>query len=354
MRATGIVFGNSFAAIDRLFMSKNSVSSSYSKHAIGQSGQLSWGVLSFTHPTLAGLELPYFDIKAPQAGPALAIIAGMHPNEVSAMEAALRLKDYFAEHLVSGSVSILPVLNMPGLYLHSEFVCPEDNKNINFLSPGSPQGSFSEVLIDAVLNSWAQEAAVFIDLHGGDLREDVAKFVMCQRVGDEEFDNITSLLAHQFDADAIVEFAVDQTNNRGRATNELPWLGRHAVMSEGGANGILDEENTQFHFNGVANIARQLGLTADPSVTRTRRNIVVDNFVKVEAPFSGRWYLEIVAGEQVSRGQRLGVIKNLYGEWVADVIAPFSGLILMLVNHNIVNQGEWLISLAPTPSGRQQ
>ncbi|SUP70475.1 succinylglutamate desuccinylase/aspartoacylase family protein [Yersinia kristensenii] len=328
-----------------------SIHSSYSKHTIGQAGILSWGQLSFDHPTLAGLELPYFDIEALQPGPKLAIIAGMHPNEVSAMEAALRLKDYFATQLVRGSVTILPVLNMPGLYLHSEFVCPEDNKNINFLSPGDPQGSFSEVLIDSVLNSWAKDAAVFIDLHGGDLREEVAKFVMCQQIGDVEFDLITRSLAHQFDADAIVEFAVDQTNNRGRATNELPWLGRHAVMSEGGANGILDDENTQFHFNGVANIARHLGLTQDPVQTRTRLNIVVNNFDKIEAPFSGRLYLDIVAGEQVTSGQRLGVIKNLYGEWMADVIAPFSGLILMIVNHNIINQGEWLISLAPLPLG---
>ncbi len=330
-------------------MSTHSIST---KKRAGQAGLVNWGALSFTHPTLAGLTLPYFDIAAPLPGPQLAIIAGMHPNEVSAMEAALRLKDYFAAQLVRGSVSILPVLNMPGLYLHSEFVCPQDNKNINFLSPGNPQGSFSEVLIDWVLNSWAKEAEVFIDLHGGDLREDVAKFVMCQRIGDEPFDNVTRSLAHQFDADVIVEFAVDQTNNRGRATNELPWLGRHAVMSEGGANGILDEEDILFHFNGVANIARQLGLTQDQPTERTRRNVVVDNFAKIEAPFSGRLYLDIVAGEEVRQGQRLGVVKDLYGARVADVIAPFAGLILMIVNHNIINQGEWLISLAPQPLAR--
>ncbi|ADZ42923.1 hypothetical protein YE105_C2427 [Yersinia enterocolitica subsp. palearctica 105.5R(r)] len=45
---------------------------------------MSWGQLSFSHPTLAGLELPYFDIEARQPGPKLAIIAGMYPNEVSA------------------------------------------------------------------------------------------------------------------------------------------------------------------------------------------------------------------------------------------------------------------------------
>ncbi|XBS71701.1 succinylglutamate desuccinylase/aspartoacylase family protein [Acerihabitans sp. KWT182] len=319
------------------------------KYTEGQKGMLRWGFLTFNHPLLAELRLPWFDITAPEPGPELAVIAGMHPNEVAAMEAALRLKAHFAVNLKRGSVSVLPILNMPGLYSHAEFVCPVDNKNINFLSPGDPEGSFSEALIDRVLNVWAKEAAVFIDLHGGDLREEVAKFVMCQLIGDGDFDARTRALAHQFDADAIVEFDAEQRNNRGRATNELPWLGRHAVMAEGGANGILDEENTQFHFNGVANIARFLGLTDDPPpAPRVRRNRVFGNFFKVEAPRSGRLYLDAAVGQTVRRGQRLGVIRDLFGEWLADINAPFSGLVLMIVNHNITSQGEWLISLAPT------
>jgi len=321
------------------------------KYITGQQGNLSWGYLSFTPPQIADLQLPWFEIDSGQPGATIALIAGMHPNEVAAMEAAIRLKDYFAENLRRGAVRILPVLNMPGLYSHAEFVCPVDNKNINFLSPGSPNGSFSEVLIDRVLNQWAGDATVFIDLHGGDLREEVARFIMCQMTGDDEFDRQTRRLAHQFDADVIVEFDKDQTNNRGRATNELPWKGRHAVMSEGGANGILDEENTLFHFNGVTNIARYLGLTADTPTPRLRQNLVVTNFYKIEAPESGRLYLHVGVGQTVRQGQELGYIKDIFGQRIADIVAPFSGVILMIVNHNITSQGEWLISLAPVDDG---
>jgi predicted deacylase len=204
------------------------------------------------------------------------------------------------------------------------------------------------VLIHQVLHEWARDAAVFIDLHGGDLREDVAKFVMCQLTGDAAFDARTTALAHQFDADSIVEFAADQTNNRGRATNELPWLGRHAVMAEGGANGVLDAECTEFHFQGVANIARYLGMTAEVTpAAKQRRNRVVHNFFKVEAPISGWLNLEVEAGQQVAAGQRLGVLSDIFGEQQGELVAPHAGLILMIVNHPIINQGEWLMSLAP-------
>jgi predicted deacylase len=321
------------------------------KHIIGKNGTLSWGTLTFDSPLLADLQLPFFDIQAPLPGAKLAIIAGMHPNEVDAMEAALRLKDHFARHLLRGSVSILPVLNMPGLFEHAEFVCPVDGKNLNFLSPGDLQGSFSQVLMHHVLHEWAKEADVFIDLHGGDLREDVAKFVMCQMTGDRDFDQHTRALAHQFDADSIVEFAAEQTNNRGRATNELPRLGRHAVMAEGGANGVFDPECIAFHFDGVANIAQFLGLTEErAAVSKQRRNIVVSNFDKVEAPISARLYLDVAAGDPVIAGQRLGRLKDLYGNPQGELLAPHHGLVLMVVNHPIINQGEWLISLAQLPA----
>lgn len=321
------------------------------QHILGQTGSLSWGTLTFAHPTLADLQLPFFDIVAEQPGARLAIIAGMHPNEVDAMEAVLRLKDYFSQSLVHGSVSILPVLNIPGLFEHAEFVCPVDGKNLNFLSPGDVKGSFSQVLMHEVLHEWAKDADVFIDLHGGDLREEVARFVMCQMIGDLEFDKRTRALAHQFDGDCIVEFAVEQTNNRGRATNELPWLGRHAVMAEGGANGVFDPECIEFHFNGVANIAQYLGLTEDrPPASKRRRNLVVNNFSKVEAPVSGRLYLDVAVGDEVLAGQRLGHLKDLFGNPQGELFAPHPGVVLMVVNHPIINQGEWLISLAPLPA----
>lgn len=318
------------------------------KQRLGQTGPLSWGTLTFSHPTLTGLELPYFDIEGAQPGPKLAIIAGMHPNEVDAMEAALRLKEHFAHAVLRGSVSILPVLNIPGLFEHSEFVCPVDGKNLNFLSPGDVNGSFSQVLMHEILHEWSRDADVFVDLHGGDLREDVARFVMCQMTGNAEFDERTRTLAHQFDADSIVEFSALQTNNRGRATNELPWLGRHAVMAEGGANGLLDSGCTEFHFNGVANIAQLLGITEHREPPpKQRRNVIVDSFAKIEAPISGRLYLDVAAGDEVFSGQRLGRLQDVYGNAQGELLAPHHGLVLMVVNHPIINQGEWLISLAP-------
>ncbi|MDR1827381.1 MAG: succinylglutamate desuccinylase/aspartoacylase family protein [Methylobacteriaceae bacterium] len=321
--------------------------SQYVKETLGSEGRMRWGNFVFSHPVLQPLSIPFIDITAAVPGPKLAIVAGMHPNEVAAMEAALRLKDYFASSLEKGSVSILPVLNMPGLWIHSEYVFPADNRNMNFLSPGNPDGSYTEILLDWVLQHFAAGADLFIDLHGGDLREDVAKFVMCQMTGDAAFDDLTKAYAHQYDADVLMDFAVEQTNNRGRATNELPFLGRHAVMSEAGANGILDEESTAFHFNGVANIARFLGMTFDPPAPKKRANRTAHNSWKIETPVDGRIYLDVKAGDIVAAGQRMARMKDLFGNPLPDIVAPFRGAVIVVMTHNITVKGEWLFSLAP-------
>src|SRR5690606_11756093 len=131
-----------------------------------------------------------------------------------------------------GSVEILPVVNLPALWDRVVQVVPLDGKNLNFSFPGDPAGSFTPALADALLREWAGEAALLLDLHGGDLQTHVAHFVMCQMTGEAAFDEETRRFAACFDADAVVEFQAGQTANTGRACNARPLLGGHAVMAE--------------------------------------------------------------------------------------------------------------------------
>jgi predicted deacylase len=261
------------------------------------------------------------------------------------MEAALRLKEAFVGQLDKGVVSILPILNMPGLYEHAQFICPIDGKNINFSFPGSPDGTFSEALAAALLDEWAAGADLFVDLHGGDLREDVAKFVMCQLTGDPLFDGRTRRFARCYDADLIVEFQPGQNTNTGRATNALPMMGRHAMMSEAGANGRIDEESVAFHANGVLNMARELGMIHGPRLPGGRANRILKGYEKIHAPATGRFYREVEVNDQVAEGQRLAVITDLFGERIAEMRAPMAGRLVMVVTHAIVESGEMVFGV---------
>jgi hypothetical protein len=315
------------------------------RRVAGRDRLLEWGTLTFANPILANTAIPYFEIAAAQAGPRLAVIAGMHPNEVSSMEAALRLSRMLAGSIEKGSAAILPVLNMPGLYAHADTICPVDGKNINFSFPGSPDGTFSEALADALVNDWSVDADLVVDLHGGDLREEVAKFVMCQLTGDPEFDAQTRRFARCYDADLIVEFPANETDNTGRAVNVLPKLGRFAVMSEAGANGRIDEESVAFHLNGVLDMARELGLIGGPTTAKGRRNRVLDGYQKILSPATGRFYRDVSVNDRVEKGQRLAFVTDIYGAALAELRSPIAGRVVMTVTHAIVEAGDMVLGV---------
>jgi predicted deacylase len=309
---------------------------------VAQAGRVERGWLRLTG---LDVDLPYIEIESGVPGPRLAVMAGIHPNEVCSMEAALRLVPALADGLRRGSVGLLPVVNMPGLALHSEFVIPIDGKNLNFSFPGDPAGSFTERLAHALITEWSAGADVVVDLHGGDLREDVAKFVVVQMTGDEAFDARTRDLARCYDAELIVEFPLGETVNTGRATNILAGLGRHAVMSEAGANGKLDEASVAFHLNGVLNIARLLGMTDGPSLPRARTPRVLNGFARMLAPAAGRFYCEVACNDAVLPGQRVAVLRDIFGAPLADMRAPAAGRVVMIVTHNIVAESEWVLGI---------
>ncbi len=223
-----------------------------------------WGIATFTNPTLQGFEWPIFEAVGSQPGPRLCVTAGVHVNEVSSIEAAVRLQKCFDPGTLCGTVSIIPVVNVPATYEYTEYTCPVDDRNINFTFPGRSDGTFSQALCHALLHEWADAADCYIDLHGGDLRENVSKFIMYQRGCGDEVDARRRRLAQCFDADVVMGLEPElmrpgQTEggtpalggDGGRPPTACAVLGRDSVMAEAGANGIVDEQCVLFHLNGV-------------------------------------------------------------------------------------------------------
>jgi predicted deacylase len=223
-----------------------------------------WGSATFTSPLLQGYTWPIFEAVGSRPGPRLCVTAGVHVNEVSSIEAAVRLQQCFDPETLCGSVSIIPVVNLPALYEYTEYTCPVDGKNLNFTFPGTPDGTFSQVLCHALLRVWAESADCYIDLHGGDLRENVSKFIMYQRGCGEELDARRRRMAQCFDADMVIGLEPELMNpgqaaggtaalggDGGRPPTACAVLGKDSVMAEAGANGIVEEECVMFHLNGV-------------------------------------------------------------------------------------------------------
>src|SRR5215469_10813999 len=102
------------------------------------------GTLTFVNPRLRDWQWPMVEIRGQRPGPHLCVMAGMHVNEVSSIEAAVQLQRRIAPAYLRGSIAILPILNLPAVPLRSQYVCPIDGKNINFSFPVFNDGTSTE------------------------------------------------------------------------------------------------------------------------------------------------------------------------------------------------------------------
>ena len=315
-------------------------------HAVrtGETGNAVEGHLTFSNPALAAWRWPCIEIRGAAPGPRICVMGGVHVNEVSAMEAAARLGSLLPQMLTRGSVSILPVVNMPALGSYTEFNCPIDGKNINYTFPGQADGSFSEILADSILNEWAIDADLLIDLHGGDLRESVVPWAMFQLTGDAEFDQRSEALAYCFDTPFVESLDPSLMSRPGRACTARAARRRLAVMSEAGGNGLVDSASVDFHVTGVLNIASHLRMIDERAVP-SRDRTVIERRLRLEVPEGGLCESRADAAQFVTEGEVVAVIRDHFWNPIAEVRTPESGLVMCRFTHSVVQKGQWIMTL---------
>lgn len=315
------------------------------ENIIREAGPVIHKEIRFTPPALAGWSWPVIEIGSGVPGPRLCVMAGMHVNEVCSMEAALRLPDELGRTILRGNVQIMPVVNLPALWRRTVQLCPIDGRNLNFSFPGDASGGFTPALASALLREWAGDAELLVDMHGGDLQMQVSHFVMCQLTGDAAFDARTRRFARCFDADVVVEFEKGQSENTGRSCNIRPLLGGHAVMSEGGGGGRLAEADVRFHLDGVLNCAAELGIVAPHAGERPRRAKVVSGFHRIAPPENARLYPRVRVGDDVSEGDVLAELRDIWGRPLEPLFAPASGPVVYCLGHPIARSDEPAIAI---------
>jgi predicted deacylase len=307
-------------------------------------GEKRRGVLRFSHPALADWEWPFVVARGLSDGPAVAILSGVHAGEYPPIAANIRFMHDLDATQLRGTIVSLPVVDPPAFYTRSAFVCPVDGKNPNRFFPGDPNGSFTEVLTSAIFTNIIATATHLIDLHCGDVFEHLAPFTICRGSGNEEIDRVARGMAEAFGLPFVVASKPSGVANPGTTSAASAAAGIPAITSEAGGRGLLTEPETQMQLHGIANVLRYLGaLDGDVEPTPGQRTFSSSN--GFHTPVEGMWLPEVDLQEEVTQGQRIGRIENLYGDEVAEIQAPVTGMVLYLTSSPAVKEAGLLGSV---------
>lgn len=283
-------------------------------------------------------------ITGKTSGPVVFINAGVHGGEYPAIETVIRLGQSLDATQINGAVVLMPVLNLPAFWKRSMFVCPIDNQNPNRLFPGEPDGSYSEQMVYALTNEFIARADCYMDLHGGDIVEDLVPFAICRR-SDEEVDQRSLELARVFGlpyvlkVDRPIQVAKGSMSFVAGADRGVPSL-----IAEAGGVGRLQLEAVDQLTSGVLRVLNHLGVVHQ-DVTPAPEPTELSRFEWLYSASAGMFYPSVSIDEDVKEGQLVGRIGSLSGETLEEVRTPLGGRVLFTTTSPAVTEQGLLMGI---------
>ena len=289
----------------------------------------------------AGTQIPVTTIRGAEPGPALALIAGNHGYEYPPILALQQFRNRTDPQKLRGTVVLVHVANMPSFLGRTIYFSPVDGKNLNRVYPGRTDGTVSERIAFAITNEVIEKSDYVLDLHCGDGNESLRPYVYQTVTGDKKMDSDIARLARAFGIDHIL---ID----RGRPTDPARSLycsttaitrGKPAVTVESGFLGTSDPACVEIIVRGIEGVLLELNmLDSGPAPLSTA--IYLDPSEVLASPETGILYPHVERDQTVSKGAVLAHITDFFGKQMAEVQAPFDGVVLYIVATPPITRGQ--------------
>jgi hypothetical protein len=161
-----------------------------------------------------------------------------------------------------------------------------------------------------------------LNLHGGDLEEDLLTGTMYRQKGDEAHDAENLALCRAFGYEWIRE----SPPRKSSTSLEFPMT----VGTEAGGMGRCQSDIVEGVVKGIYNVMKKLEMLPGEPETPPRAKIYSPYHLYAER--GGFFISNVRAGDMVEEGDVLGVIKDLWGETLEEIAVPTDGVIHMVTS----------------------
>jgi len=281
-------------------------------------------------------------------GPTVAMIAGIHGSEYSPILSMQKLTDFIDPSMLSGTLIIVHIANLPAFTSRTIYFSPNDLKNLNRSFPGNINGTVTERIAHIITKEVIKQSDYVIDIHSGDgnesLRPSYAAYYA--EAGEEEVIKESKRIAVAFGLETIIQFSGSyaSVDDAIYTSAQAVTLGIPAMDVESGELGIIDDHYIDPITDGALNVMRELGMiTGDPKLPNNP--IFINDRSRVYSNHDGIFYPNplVKTGDYVSTGTRLGMITDYHGNKLEAINAPSSGLLLILFGTPPVNEGDNIV-----------
>ncbi len=290
--------------------------------------------------------IPVTVINGLKSGQVLAIISGIHPYEYPPILASYRLKKMINPEELSGTLILVHIAHLPSFQKRTIYYNPYDWKNLNRVFPGDLKGTQSQRIAAIITEEVINRADAVIDMHCGDGNEALIPYTYWMTCGDEKIDEKSRQMALAF---GIRHIIIDSTRPKDpKDSRYLSWTailrGKPSITTEYGHLGRVDEEMIQANVQGVLNVMKFFKMLSGKA-NFLSEPVWIDKYEVIYSKHDGLFYPIVKMGYYVQADQIVGYIEDYFGHLIEEVRAPFTGIILYIINTPPCNAGEPLFEV---------
>ena len=279
--------------------------------------------------------VPFYQVEQKESSQHILITAGIDGDEYAGIEAAYFLIDHFRKQPPSLSITILPLINIPGFYNGTSHN-PLDGKYPKHIFPGSERGSASEQLLYFV-STFLKKNTLWIDLHSGASTETLTPFIWATQTKNREIDRVSEDLLSHVETPLLVYDKYPTKKVSTLAKRGIPYL-----LLESGQRGEREAKAIRQHVAWVESLIETFKNRQSTQKTKTVYT-TVNEYV---ANHQGLWTSYKKVGDSVEKGQLLGVISNTEKKILQRIQARNSGILLWQRAALATNKQDILIGIA--------
>lgn len=278
--------------------------------------------------------IPVMILNGSIPGPILCLTAGTHACEYVGIESEIRIYQDTDPETLKGTLIIVPVVNPASFWTRTPYVNVQDGVDIAY-AYGRQGSTISYVIANTLLNSVYAKADFLVDIHGGDLLEEYYPNSEFVKTGNRNIDRQSELLARTFGTEVIREHTLPVDDPKiGKFALHIPQ-----VAVEIGCCGRLDEASVSIAVRGISNIMKHLDMIEGEPVLPKKQTLWHSGaYVYVEK--AGLFYPKVQVGDKINQGQILGVIKNLQGQLIEELVAPHDGMVTLMMHNPVKLPGD--------------
>jgi predicted deacylase len=299
----------------------------------------------------AATDIAVMVVHGAKPGPVLSIVAGAHGTEYASIIAVERLMAALNPAEISGTVVLVPLVNVASFEQKVPHVNPIDNKNMNRFYPGRMDGTQTERASALITKQVVEQSDHLIDMHGGDLDESLRPYSYWALTGNQALDQKSREMVLAFGLDHII-ISTDRPKDPAASRyleSTASTRGKPSITVEAGHAGTVETEDVAALVNGSRNVMRHLKML--PGLAQQVQNPVWVEVQGVNSEATGIFYSLVKKGTFVEQGMKIGYVTDYLGKTIFEAKAPAAGIVMYIRAVPSMTKGETIADVGVVKKG---